>query len=458
MLSLCVHHGSKRTDGKAVPITGLCAAAILTLAFPALRLADAGQPSAYDYKFRSIIDLAGLGVKANYIWTYRSKRPFGGINYSKRYSKAARNSEHSVMRGLGRHQNVVLIFAESLSSYRSRFFGGFSDETPLTDKIAENSLAFTSHHTNGNNTATATFGLFTGLPYINSVHQYDDPVYFRDNMIRDFRAAGYHTVAMYSSKNFARLDSIYQLAGFDETVDGTDPFYDRSLRLTFDSVPDRDLFGNALRHIKQREKRDTPFFIFIMTSTNHPPFRIPDSVEYYSAQRTMTYMDEEISRFISSLGKDGFFRNGLAVITGDHRAMLPVEQKEIDRYGEDAVSRVQLIITGAGITPGKIESDTSHASIRAMLEYLELDRAPVRPFQFNPFAQNNGSEDVIFQPYDPADEIMIKTGGRNYTYRLRGDESSFAGDRPESKKAEELEELIYFIREGIFREDRQEQK
>lgn len=53
---------------------------------------------------------------------------------------------------------------------------------------------------------------------------------------------------------------------------------------------------------------------------------------------------------------------------------------------------------------------------------------------------------------------MIKTGGRNYTYRLRGDESSFAGDRPESKKAEELEELIYFIREGIFREDRQEQK
>ena len=145
MLSLCVHHGSKRTDGKAVPITGLCAAAILTLAFPALRLADAGQPSAYDYKFRSIIDLAGLGVKANYIWTYRSKRPFGGINYSKRYSKAARNSEHSVMRALGRHQNVVLIFAESLSSYRSRFFGGVSDETPLTDKIAENSLA--SPHT-----------------------------------------------------------------------------------------------------------------------------------------------------------------------------------------------------------------------------------------------------------------------------------------------------------------------
>lgn len=52
----------------------------------------------------------------------------------------------------------------------------------------------------------------------------------------------------------------------------------------------------------------------------------------------MTYMDEEISRFISSLEKDGFFRNGIAVITGDHRAMLPVEQKEIDRYGEDAVS------------------------------------------------------------------------------------------------------------------------
>lgn len=117
-----------------------------------------------------------------------------------------------------------------------------------------------------------------------------------------------------------------------------------------------------------------------------------------------------------------------------------------------------LIITGAGITPGKIERDTSHASVRTILEYLELDSVPKRPFQLNPFTDSEGSEDVLYQPVEPSDEVMIKTGNINYTYRLRGDESAFEGDRPEPGKAEEIEELIYYIREGIFSEGKGQKK
>lgn len=138
--------------------------------------------------------------------------------------------------------------------------------------------------------------------------------------------------------------------------------------------------------------------------------------------------------------------------------MLPLGEGEIERFGKDAISRVPLIITGAGITPGKIERDTSHASVRTILEYLELDSVPKRPFQLNPFTDSEGSEDVLYQPVEPSDEVMIKTGNINYTYRLRGDESAFEGDRPEPGKAEEIEELIYYIREGIFSEGKGQKK
>ena len=87
--------------------------------------------------------------------------------------------------------------------------------------------------------------------------------YFRSSLIRDFRKAGYHTAVMYTSRSVGDVNRIYRLSGFEETVDGTDPFFDHSMRLTFDSVPDRDLFDRALVQIRKREKMGPPFFTFI---------------------------------------------------------------------------------------------------------------------------------------------------------------------------------------------------
>lgn len=107
---------------------------------------------------------------------------------------------------------------------------------------------------------------------------------------------------MYTSRSVGDVNRIYRLSGFEETVDGTDPFFDHSMRLTFDSVPDRDLFDRALVQIRKREKMGTPFFTFIMTSTNHPPFLIPDARKYYSHQRTLTYTLTSRPYFISTAG------------------------------------------------------------------------------------------------------------------------------------------------------------
>lgn len=417
----------------AVLLTG----SALIAAMPLLWIIDSGNSSIFDGKFKSILEVSGAGAKRNYLKAFtRAPGPAPVLTMEK---------------GLGAHHNIIFILTESLSSYQSRFFGGLTDGTPRLDRIAEESLAFTNYHSNGYNTAVATFTVLTGLPYINSARGYTDKGYLKSTVIRDFRREGYYTTMMYSSKSIAGIDTLYANAGFDELSTGADPFYRNSRRLTFDSVPDHDLFENALLRVKKRMKSGKPFFTLIMTATNHPPFLVPDADEY-SSEKTLAYTDDEIADFIEELEKDGFFKNGIAVITGDHRIMLPIEHEELEKYGEDAVTRVPLIIKGAGIEQGVIDRDTAHDSLRAILGYLELKEYPLCSFQLNPFTDQEKSEDIVYQKMEPADEVMIESGKNIYTYHLEGDDSEFTGDtQPEKEKAESLAGLIYFLREGALK-------
>ncbi len=417
----------------AVLLTG----SALIAAMPLLWIIDSGNSSIFDGKFKSILEVSGAGAKRNYLKAFtRAPGPAPVLTMEK---------------GLGAHHNIIFILTESLSSYQSRFFGGLTDGTPRLDRIAEESLAFTNYHSNGYNTAVATFTVLTGLPYINSARGYTDKGYLKSTVIRDFRREGYYTTMMYSSKSIAGIDTLYANAGFDELSTGADPFYRNSRRLTFDSVPDHDLFENALLRVKKRMKSGKPFFTLIMTATNHPPFLVPDADEY-SSEKTLAYTDDEIADFIEELEKDGFFKNGIAVITGDHRIMLPIEHEELEKYGEDAVTRVPLIIKGAGIEQGVIDRDTAHDSLRAILGYLELKEYPLCSFQLNPFTDQEKSEDIVYQKMEPADEVMIESGKNIYTYHLEGDESAFTGDTvPGTEKAASLAGLIWYLREGALK-------
>lgn len=427
-----------KTNYRKFRYTVLLTGSALIAAMPLLWIIDSGNSSIFDAKFKNILEVSGAGAKRNYLKPFtKAPGPVPSLTMEK---------------GLGAHRNVIIILTESLSSYQSKFFGGLSDGTPRIDRIAEESLAFTNHHSNGYNTAVATFTVLTGLPYINSARGYTDKEYLKSTVIRDFRREGYYTTMMYSSKSIAGIDTLYANAGFNELSSGQDPFYRNSRRLTFDSVPDHDLFENALARIKKRMKTGKPFLTLVMTATNHPPFLVPDDSNEYSSEKTLAYTDDEIADFIEELEKEGFFRNGIAVITGDHRIMLPIEHEELEKYGEDAVTRVPLIIKGAGIEQGVIDRDTAHDSLRPILGYLELKEYPLCSFQLNPFTDTERSEDIVYQKMEPADEVMIESGKNIYTYQLEGDDSEFTGDTvPEKEKAESLAGLIWYLREGALK-------
>ena len=416
-------------------IRTIIVAVILVATMPLLYILDGKMnPTLADRRFKNFLELSNTAAFRNFRKAYTAV--------------PGRQPSFIVKEGLGAHHNVIFILTESLSSYKSMFFSGLGNETPRLDKIAENALSFKNHHSNGFNTAVSTFSILTGLPYINSSHGYTDSRYFRSSLIKDFKKEGYYALMMYSCQDVAGINSLYKQAGFDEISTGSDQFYRNSRRLTFHSVPDHDIFENALQKISKLTKAGKPFFTMIMTATNHTPFRVPDAPAEYSYEKTLAYTDDEIAEFVSKLEKTGFFNDGIVVITGDHRAMQPVYYEEIKKFGNGAVTRVPLIIKGADINSEVIERDTAHDSVRAILGYLELDNYPLYSFQLNPLTDKERSEDILYQKYDPSDEVMIESGKKVYYYHLEGDSSTFIGTEPEKNKADAWAGLIYFLRQG----------
>jgi hypothetical protein len=81
------------------------------------------------------------------------------------------------------------------------------------------------------------------------------------------------------------------------------------------------------------------------------------------------------------LKRRGFFDNGLLIITGDHRKMLPVSAPERERYGESAKARVPLLIIGAGARKGEVDDRLfQQADLLRMLDKALQPGVPLSPF------------------------------------------------------------------------------
>lgn len=91
-----------------------------------------------------------------------------------------------------------------------------------------------------------------------------------------FKRAGYHTMFVTSARSGWRdLDRILKVQGFDEVVDANDIkvlYPDAELGIW--GVWDGYLYKYLSEHLKQSQD-GKPVFVFVLTSTNHPPYDLP---------------------------------------------------------------------------------------------------------------------------------------------------------------------------------------
>ena len=334
--------------------------------------------------------------------------------------------------GLNKRKNVIVVFTESLSANESKFFGGLYDKTKNLDYLAANNVAFNNYYSNGFNTDQGNFAFFNSTILLHGVNSnlkekmYSFSDKFTGSFLKFFKKAGYLTNCIYSADTIGEIDKIWEKVGLDNLYGGSDSFYKNEERLTFNSVPDKAMFRKTLALIPEWKKHGK-FFTFIMTTTTHGPFIVPKTHEF-NYHKTVEYFDEALGFLYRELLKQGYFEDGMLVVTGDHRVMIAYSNEELSRFGLKGIAKVPLVIVGSDLEKGIYKEQLSHDSLGPLLEYINLKKAYHYKFSYLPFASKEITEDnfILYQSHTPQDEvIVIDKDGEDHIVKLNGDDTYF---------------------------------
>ncbi len=257
-------------------------------------------------------------------------------------------------------RNVILLIVESLSTVDSKLAGGMYDRTPQIDKIAGEGMIFTNFFANYSDTEGGTVSLLGAqppLPYPSGSRHLYHAFIDRNSIVHQFKSRGYFTeyltnnpLSFLGQGDFTRKMG-YDLARGSEEVES----FRNAPRYAFDCPEDALLFEEFLRQWQTLKSEPQPKFITLLTVSSHLPYVDPLG-RGDTEDNVWSYVDTQVAQFYEALKKERFFENGILLILGDHHKMTPITLDEWSRFGETAAARVPLIILGAGVPSGIVDS------------------------------------------------------------------------------------------------------
>ncbi|MEP7096087.1 MAG: LTA synthase family protein [Dokdonella sp.] len=240
------------------------------------------------------------------------------------------NDLHDLTREIRRvgpeqHLNVVLISVESLSSDFLGTFGNKKNLTPFLDGLVDQSLFFDKVYANGTRTVRGLEALTLSVPptpgdsLLKTTH--NENLFSLGDIFND---RGYQSDFVYGGYGyFDNMNYFFSHNGY-RTVDRTaipkgTPIHSQNVW----GVADEDLYTLALGQMDAINKDGKPFFVHIMTTSNHRPFTFPtDRVAPPQGSRdgAVAYTDWSIADFIKRARAKPYFDDTVFVITADHDA------------------------------------------------------------------------------------------------------------------------------------------
>jgi phosphoglycerol transferase MdoB-like AlkP superfamily enzyme len=227
--------------------------------------------------------------------------------------------------GAEKHLNVVLISVESLSGDYLGTFGSTEHITPFLDSLVSQSVFFDNLYANGTRTVRGLEALSLSVPPTPG-----------DSLIREkhnenlfsladvFNDRGYQSDFVYGGYGyFDNMNYFFSHNGY-RTVDRGDipkdaPIHSQNVW----GVSDEDLYTLALQQMDDIHNDGKPFFLHIMTTSNHRPYTYPAGrVSQIAPSRpgAVAYTDWSIKDFIERARSKPYFDNTVFVITADHCA------------------------------------------------------------------------------------------------------------------------------------------
>ena len=303
--------------------------------------------------------------------------------------------------GPERHLNVVLISVESLSGDYLGTFGNKEGITPYLDALVGQSLFFDNLYANGTRTVRGLEALSLSVPPTPGdsllKEKHNENLFSLADIFND---RGYQSDFVYGG--YGEFDNMNQFFGSNgyRTVDRRD--IPKSATIHSENVwgvADEDLYTLALGQMDQIHAAGKPFFLHIMTTSNHRPYTFPEG-RVKQAEHTragaVAYTDWSIGDFIKRARAKPYFNDTVFVITADHcassagKTSVPVNRYHIPLW----------IYAPAHIKPQRVERLTSQIDIAPTLLGLLDFSYRSRFFGYDVFQLEPGRERAFPATYE----------------------------------------------------------
>ncbi len=291
--------------------------------------------------------------------------------------------------------NIVLIFLESFT-FKERATAKEKHPTPYFASLVPQGVFFPNHFANGTHSTRAYSSTLCSI----------FPIYGEGLVMKDFNTSihclpdilkkqGYERVALYGGRfTFQNTDRFFLRHNIEKLI-GDDNFVEAKKAPGIWGTLDESLFKESLRWIKNHQK-DQPFFMTIITLTNHHPYDVPE--EKYNrfgkknqARRymnTLFYTDQMLKMFMEEFKNNPLmksqFENTIFVMVGDHGLKLTKDNNllpvNLTGYIDDKSSNVPLLLYGPKwLSPMKVDHLASQIDITPTLLNI-LNLAPTNSF------------------------------------------------------------------------------
>lgn len=236
-------------------------------------------------------------------------------------------------------KNVVLIIAESLSGqYIGALGHNDPDLAPYFSELSKKGVLFTSFYGNGTRTRNGVLSTNVSFPVQVGRDLMRDPAVQKPfyGLPRILKDRGYNTNFYHGSRlNFDNMQGVLLTNGMDNFIGEKD--FPKGITSKYHwGAPDTVLFDRSAKEIKKLKE---PFFVEILTISNHSPFEIPkeyDKLDEYTKKygsrdrnagtddslmmryNAYRYMDTAFEEFFESIKDEPWYMDTLFVIVSDH--------------------------------------------------------------------------------------------------------------------------------------------
>lgn len=332
--------------------------------------------------------------------------------------------------------NVIVVLAESLSSWHSKLLGGPADWTPRLDALARANHYFTHFYANGFTTSGAEVAIGSGRVPINppGVFEYTFDHYRTgsDSLPGMAIEAGYQSLFITpGDTGFLGVGTWLNEIGFSEVLGSDEAWYEGHERWQFNAVEDRLFYQRFVDWLDHHGQSDR-FVSVLLSVTSHPPFVNPRTHQI-DPEGSFRYVDEQLGELHDSLAERGFFRNGLLIIMGDHRTMTPLDETEYRQFGERAFARVPMIVIGDVEMPKVVETPFQQTDLLPSLAWVFGVPWCRSPYAGSFLRANPEPPQLVFHARgDDRNRVDVYHGtDEESAYVLDGDDSRWLGPPPE---------------------------